>query len=155
VLVSDLIPERLAAAKLLGADATVNPAEQDIVAEMRKLWSLPEAEFVIDAVGSAKTKVLSLDLLEPASAAVWLGLHENRITIDSYALTLPQKSVSGSYSGSMDDFRKAVELLESGVLNTSWVSQYPLENGEAAFRAMMAAQGSNIKAVLQIDGSHA
>jgi threonine dehydrogenase-like Zn-dependent dehydrogenase len=96
-----------------------------------------------------------LDLLEPASAAVWLGLHENRITIDSYALTLPQKSVSGSYSGSMDDFRKAVELLESGVLNTSWVSQYPLENGEAAFRAMMAAQGSNIKAVLQIDGSHA
>ena len=65
VIVSDPISVRLDAARLLGAELTVNPLHQDLDAESRMHWCGEHAEYVIDAVGSAETKQLALDLLEP------------------------------------------------------------------------------------------
>jgi D-arabinose 1-dehydrogenase-like Zn-dependent alcohol dehydrogenase len=104
---------------------------------------------VIDAVGSSRTKLLSLDLVEPGGAVVWLGLHEDRIELNSYALTLGQKCVSGTYSGSMDDLKQSAELLAAGDFETSWATRYTLEEGEAGFRDMLQGEGNKIKAILQ------
>jgi threonine dehydrogenase-like Zn-dependent dehydrogenase len=150
VVASDLIPERVDAARMVGADLAVNAGQKSIAFEIRNYWSGDQAEFVIDAVGSSKTKMLSLELVEPGGMVVWLGLHEDRIQLDSYALTLGQKSVSGSYSGSFDDFRQAAQLLASGDLDTRWTTKYPLADGEIGFRAMLSGGGNNIKAILQI-----
>ena len=151
VVVSDLVPERLQAARMLGADLTVNVKRQDLAREMQKCWSDDHAEFVIDAVGSELTKILSLKLVEPGGTVVWLGLHEDMIHLSSYALTLEQKCVAGSYSGSFQDFQQAVQLLASGVIDTSWASRYALEDGETGFRNMLLAEGSNIKGILCLD----
>lgn len=107
VVVCDLIPERLEPARRLGADETVNIALQDLTREAREHWSGSAPEFVIDAVGSAETKLLSLELVEFGGTVVSVGLHEDLIPLNSYFLTLGQKSVAGSYSGSFNDFRQA------------------------------------------------
>ena len=151
VVVSDLIPERLNAAHLVGADLTVNAEQQNLAREVRRYWCGDQAEFVVDAVGSAETKSLSLELVEPGGMAVWLGLHEDRIALDSYTLTLDQKCVSGCYSGSLNDFKQAAQLLASGALDTSWVKKYPLDHGEIGFREMLLGKGNNIKAILRFD----
>lgn len=149
VVVSDRIPERLEAALMLGADLTVQASLQNVATESLKYWAGERAEFVIDAVGSSETKLLSLDLVEPGGMVVWVGLHEDRIELDSYALTLGQKSVSGSYSGSMDDLRQGAQLLAGGAFETGWATSYPLEEGEAGFRDMLKGEGNKIKAILQ------
>ncbi len=149
VVISDRIPERLEAARMLGADLTVHALRQNLASETLKYWDGERAEFVIDAVGSAETKLLSLDLVEPGGMVVWVGLHEDRIELNSYALTLGQKSVSGTYSGSMDDLRRSAQLLAAGDFDTSWVTKYPLEEGEAGFRDMLRGEGNKIKAILQ------
>ena len=150
IVASDLIPERLDAARMIGADLTVNAERQNIESEIRNHWSGDQAEFVIDAVGSTRTKLLSLELIEPGGMVVWLGLHEDRIHLDSYALTLGQKLVSGAYSGSLSDFQQAAHLLASGALDTRWAKEYPLSNGDAAFDDMLSGKGNNIKAILRI-----
>jgi threonine dehydrogenase-like Zn-dependent dehydrogenase len=152
VVVSDLIPERLNAARIVGADKTVNIELQDLSHQMKEYWSGNAPELVIDAVGSAKTKLLSLELVESGGGVVWVGLHEDAIQLNSYALTLGQKSVSGSYSGSFDDLQQAALLLATGALDTSWITQYPLEKGEAGFHDMLFGKGDKIKAVLDIYG---
>lgn len=152
VISSDRIPQRLAAARLLGADCTVDATQQDLAATTRDYWRGNHAEFVVDAVGSAETKRLSLEILEPGGTAVWIGLHEDRMSFNSYALTLGQKCVAGSYSGSMEDFHKAARLLASGGFRTSWTTTYPLEKGERGFRDMLKGDGNKIKAILEIDG---
>jgi threonine dehydrogenase-like Zn-dependent dehydrogenase len=151
VVVSDLVPERLEAARLLGADLTVNASLQDLESEVRNYWGDDRAEFVIDAVGGVETKPLSLDLVEPGGMAVWVGLHQDRINLDSYALTLDQKSISGSYSGSLNDLQQAAQLLASGILDIGWVKKYHLEDGESGFRKMLDGRGDNIKAILGFD----
>lgn len=148
VVISDRIPERLDTARMLGADLTVNAWHQNLPSEARIFWGGEQAELVVDAVGSAQTKLLSLDLVEPGGTVVWVGLHEDLIQLNSFALTLGQKCVSGSYSGSVSDLRHAAELLAAGDFETSWATRYPLEEGEVGFRDMLEGKGNKIKAIL-------
>jgi threonine dehydrogenase-like Zn-dependent dehydrogenase len=149
VVISDRIPERLNAALSLGADLTVHASQQNLATESLKYWAGERAEFVIDAVGSSETKLLSLDLVERGGMVVWVGLHDDRIELNSYALTLGQKCVSGIYSGSMDDLRQSAQLLGAADFETSWATKYPLEEGETGFRDMLQGDGNKIKAILQ------
>jgi threonine dehydrogenase-like Zn-dependent dehydrogenase len=149
VVISDRIPQRLQTARMLGADLTVDALHQDLANETRKYWGGEQAEFVVDAVGSAQTKLLSLDLVEPGGMAVWVGLHEDLIQLNSFALTLGQKCVAGSYSGSVDDLRHAAKILAENGLETNWATRYPLEQGEVGFRDMLQGKGNKIKAILQ------
>jgi len=149
VIVSDLVPARLDAARLLGAELTVHPPHQDLDVEIRRHWGGERAEFIIDAVGSAETKQLAIDLVEPGGSVVWVGLHEDTINLNSYPVTLGQKCVAGSYSGSLKDLCLAAEILAEGSLDTSWVSRYPIEQGESGFRELLRPDSTKIKVILQ------
>jgi len=149
VVISDRVPERLGAALMLGADRTVHALHQDLATEALKYWAGERPEFVVDAVGSSETKLLSLNLVEPGGSVVWVGLHEDRIELNTYVLTLGQKCVSGTYSGSMNDLRQSVQLLAATDFETSWATKYTLEEGETGFRDMLQGDGNKIKAILQ------
>lgn len=151
VIVADRIPERLAAARSLGADATVNVREQELASALREHWNGPSAEYVIDAVGSSQTKTMSLEVTEPGGTAVWVGLHEDLIRLSTWEFTLHQKTVAGTYSGSMDDFRRAIELLSAAPFDIAWASHFPLDQGREAFQAMLGSDGLNIKAILRLN----
>lgn len=148
VVISDRLPERLEAARLLGADVAVSSPQQSLQTESGSYWGGESAEYVIDAVGSAETKALSLDLVEPGGMVVWVGLHEDLIDLKSYAVTLGQRAISGSYSGSIDDLRLAARILEGENLDTRWISHYSLDEGERAFRDLLRPDGKKIKAIL-------
>ncbi len=149
VIISDLVPERLAVARTLGADLTVNVHERDINSEVRDHWKGELGEHVIDAVGTSETKSASVDLIEAGGTAVWVGLHEDRIQFDTYPLTLHQKTICGTYSGSMSDLNTAVQILENHPFDTSWVSCSPLELGGNTFEAVLR-DSSNVKAILRL-----
>lgn len=150
VIVSDFSPERLNAARALGADLTVNAQQTNLAKEMQMFWDGYQAELVIDAVGNEITKCISIELLEPGGTAVWLGLQEDLIRLNSSRLTVYQQSVCGSYSGSFRDFEQAVQILASGAIDTSWARTYVLDDGEAAFRDMLLGAGKNIKGILRL-----
>jgi threonine dehydrogenase-like Zn-dependent dehydrogenase len=151
VIVADRIPKRVRAARRLGAVLAINVLEESFVDAVRKQWGGQGAEHVIDAVGSSETKNLSVNLAEPGGTIVWIGLHEDRIDLQSYGLTLHQKSVVGTYSGSMADLESAVQLLRAGKLDTSWATQFPVDQGGAAFQAMLRPEQGSIKAILQLN----
>jgi threonine dehydrogenase-like Zn-dependent dehydrogenase len=151
VIVADRIPERVRAARRLDAALAINVLEESLADAVRKQWGTHGAEYVIDAVGSSETKNLSINLAEPGGTIVWVGLHEDRIDLHSYGLTLHQKSVVGTYSGSMADLESAVQLLRAEKLDTSWATQFPFDEGGAAFQAMLRPDQGSIKAILQLN----
>ncbi|MCF7761356.1 MAG: zinc-binding dehydrogenase, partial [Cephaloticoccus sp.] len=103
----------------------------------------------VDAVGAGVTKRTSLDAIRPGGATVWIGLHENAMTFDSYGITLPEKQVLGTYAASIDELRQALELMSAGKVDAlSWVQRFPLADGVTAFQRMLAARGTDIKAVV-------
>lgn len=149
VVVADLSAERVAAAQRLGAHLVFNPREQDPVAVGQELTEGEGFDLVIDAVGAAITKRQSLEAVRAGGAAVWIGLHEDEITLSSYGITLPERQVFGTYAATIEELRTAVELMEAGKVQTEdWVSVFPMSDAAEAFERMAAAKGADIKAVI-------
>lgn len=149
VYVADFIPERLAVAKKLGAAGVINSREKDPAKVLQELTGGEGADIVVDAVGASATKKTSLDALRPGGVTVWIGLHENALTFDSYDVTLPEKHVLGTYAAKIEELAHALQLMASGQVDAlSWVQRFPLERGVEAFQRMLAAKGHDIKAVI-------
>jgi len=149
VYVADLSPERLVVAKKLGAAGVINSREQDPAKVMQELTAGEGADLVIDAVGASVTKKTSLDALRPGGVTVWIGLHENAFTFDSYNVTLPEKQILGTYAAKIEELAHALQLMASGQVDAlTWVQRFPLEQSVEAFKRMVAAKGNDIKAVI-------
>ena len=149
VIIADLIPERLSAASQLGAKHIVDSRDGDFVKAILSLTDGEGVDVVVDAVGSELSKNQSLAATRPGGTAVWIGLHENSVTVKSHEVTLSERRVQGSYAASMTELKTAVELLASGRVQwANWIKTFPLVEGVEAFHAMLAARGNDIKAVL-------
>ncbi len=149
VWVADLSAERLAVAKKLGAFRVLDARADDAVKILRDETGGEGADLVVDAAGSGLTKKISLEALRPGGAAVWIGLHENTVTLDSYGITLPEKQVLGTYAAKISELREALDLMASGRVDAhTWVQRFPLADGVEAFQRMLAARGADLKAVL-------
>jgi L-iditol 2-dehydrogenase len=150
VVVADLIQERLDVASKLGARRVINSRQEDFLSEVLRLTDGEGADVFVDAVGTNLSKQQSLLATRPGGTTVWIGTHENTVTIDSQEITLAERRVQGSYAASLDELKVAVELLASGQVDgLSWIKQFPLAEGVAAFQRMMAAKGDDIKAILR------
>lgn len=149
VVVADLVPARLAVARHLGACFVVDARRDDVVEIVRGLSEGEGADLVIDAVGSAVTKRESLDACRPGGAIVWIGLHSDAVTLDTYGVTLLEKTIYGTYAAHLHELKQALDLMADGRVDVqSWVHSFPLADGVEAFHRMLAAQGYDIKAVL-------
>lgn len=149
VVVADLNEERLAVAKRLGAVRTVNPRAADVGAVLRELTGGEGADLAVDAVGAGATKRAALDATRPGGGIVWIGLHENAITVDSFGITLPEKKLFGSYAATMDELRLALQLMAEGKVDArTWTTRFSLDEAETAFRRALAAKGADIKMVV-------
>lgn len=149
VYVADLSPERIAVAQKLGAVRVINPREEDVTKVILAETGGEGVDLSVDAVGSGLTKRTSLDAIRPGGATVWIGLHENALTFDSYGITLPEKQVLGTYAATIDELKLALDLMAAGKVDAlSWVQRFPLAEGVTAFQRMLAAKGADIKAVI-------
>lgn len=146
--VSDVSAGRLSTATALGATKVFNAKTDDVASESLAWTDGEGVDLVVDAAGSALTKRLSLAALRPGGVAVWIGLHENIMEIDSYEVTLPEKQVYGTYAAKKEELIEALELMRAGKVDvTSWTETISLEKSEPAFHRMLRPGDCEIKAI--------
>jgi threonine dehydrogenase-like Zn-dependent dehydrogenase len=132
--VTDLSPDRLAAARHLGAGAAA-------------AGLTGEYDVVIDAVGSAATRAASVAHQRPGGVAVWLGLADEEAGFDASALVRGEKRVLGSFAYGDDEFAQATALVRDWDL--TWAAGYPLAEGAEIFTSLMNGGLHPVKAVLR------
>jgi L-iditol 2-dehydrogenase len=148
-MVCELSGGRLAVAQRLGATHTVRSHENDVAKEVARWTDDLGVDLVIDAVGAAETKRLSLAALRPGGAAVWIGLHGDRMEINSYEVTLPERQILGTYSARMDELATALDLMTQKKIDaTSWTNPDSIEHGVEAFHRVLNPGEADIKAIL-------
>jgi threonine dehydrogenase-like Zn-dependent dehydrogenase len=146
---ADISSDRLEAARLLGAEQTVDSKREDAVKAGLEFSGADGVDYVIDAVGSATTKAQSLAVLRPNGAACWIGLQEDQMALNSHAITLTQKTVIGSYAFTEQEFLLAARLLATGGMRSApGIRTFPLPDAVAAFRRMARPNGDDLKAVI-------
>ncbi len=149
VWVTSSSDEKLARARELGADETLNHATHDVAREIRSRTGRRGVDVVVDSVGEA-TWSRSLQALTRGGRLVTCGGTSGpNLQMDIRRLFWYQWNILGSTMGNDAEFEAVTAELAAGRLQPPIDAVYPLERGREAFERL-AAGGQFGKIVLQI-----
>ena len=107
------------------------------------------ADLVLDAVGSAATRVASCRLARPGGVIVHAGLLPGAEGLDIRRLTLQEITFTGTYCYTPAEFRTVVALLAEGRFGAlDWVETRPLAEGARAVADIDAGRVAAAKIIL-------
>jgi NADPH:quinone reductase-like Zn-dependent oxidoreductase len=139
-VVTSSSPAKLARARALGAEVTLNHATQDVAREVRALTSRRGVNVVVDSVGQ-KTWEQSLRCLGRLGRLVTCGGTSGpMVTTDVRKLFWYQWSILGSTMGNEAEFRQVVELAGQGLLWPEIDTVFPLDRSREAFERLQAGE---------------
>jgi len=153
IVAVDLHEERLALARELGATATVNAKEPDVVARVKKLVGGRGARFALEAAGFPEALRAAVEVLAPRGTACLVGSARPGVEVSLEMKTIQQgRIVRGCVQGESDVQRflpRLIALFAEGRLPIDrLVTHYPHAAINDAVADMLA--GRTIKAVLRI-----
>jgi len=134
-------PKRLAAAKDMGADYTIDVNKvKDPVAEVLKLTGGRGADYVIEAVGKGSTYEQAFKMLRKGGTLAAFGImgEDETISVRPFEFVLGEKKVTGSCAGIGIDWPDAITLLSSGRIKPEplFSLKVPLEDLEWALHEL-------------------
>ena len=152
VIVSDLMPERLAQAAALGADRAINPNEEDLAALLpkRARGKAPMSSSWPPRPTRLKRRLCNRRRLGAASTSSAACLKIGpRSQFDSNLVHYKELRVTATTACSTSDCRRAAGIVNSGRINLAQLitARYPLGHAVKAFAA--AADGKSLKVTLQ------
>jgi len=107
-------------------------------------------DYVIDAVGSVRTRQAAVAAVKPGGVVMHVGLQDWASEIDMRKLTLAEVTLLGTYTYTMADLRATVAALARGVFgDLSWVQVRPLDEGPQAFDDLHHGRCAAAKVVLE------
>jgi NADPH:quinone reductase-like Zn-dependent oxidoreductase len=150
-LVTSSSAEKLARAAELGADATVNHAEDDVAAAVKEATGGRGVNVVIEHVGEATWKT-SLQSAAPNARVVVCGATSGpNPPAQLHRIWWKQLAVYGSTMGTREDFKGAYELIARGAAQPIVDRVFPLEQAAAAHEYLEEGRQFG-KVVLEIPG---
>jgi 2-desacetyl-2-hydroxyethyl bacteriochlorophyllide A dehydrogenase len=132
-------PERLALARELGAEATVNAATEDVAAAVREATGGVGADVVFELVGTRETGAAALASLGKRGTLVYVGYGFDRVEIDPLSLVVPELRIVTSVGNRRSELVDALDLAVRGRLHTT-VTTYPLEDADGVLQELRAGR---------------
>lgn len=149
VIVSDMLPARLAIAQQWGASAVLNARVTDVVQTVQEMCS-GGVTAVIDAVGASATRTQAVQAVVPGGRVVFIGLHDEESLLATNYLIRQEITLTGCFAYSHQDFARAWSLLKAGIIQpeANWLEERPLAEGPAAFAELVNGTARATKIVL-------
>jgi 2-desacetyl-2-hydroxyethyl bacteriochlorophyllide A dehydrogenase len=151
VIVIEIIPERRKMAESLGASTTINPLEDDVHEILEGETDGNGPEVVFEAVGSAKTIELALEIAGRGSRVNLFGVapQTDVIQVRPFMLYDKELEISASYRDPFT-FDRAIQLLSSGRIDVKSLitHRYPLSDIAEAFDTFHTRKNEAIKVMI-------
>ena len=148
VWVSELLPERLAVAAELGADALIDASEVDPVRWVRERTGGRGADVVIVAVGAPRALEQALEMAGNCSTVNYFAgtYPPTTLQIDPNLLHYKQIRLTGSHDYTPAHFHTALRFLEMGTVKVAPLISYelPLAQVKDGFDVVAARQGLKV-----------
>jgi 2-desacetyl-2-hydroxyethyl bacteriochlorophyllide A dehydrogenase len=137
IAITDIYNYKLALAKRLGADLTINVGENDPVQCVKEVTEGEGADVVIEAVGISATIQQTIDLLRPGGRAVIVGYFTgNRVPMDMRSLMLRELELIGSKAYHRD-YERAIKLVSGRIKVKPLIThEFPLDDVKKAFEIL-------------------
>ncbi|MCC4260466.1 NAD(P)-dependent alcohol dehydrogenase [Pseudomonas aestusnigri] len=117
IIVVDGVPERLAVARQLGADITINFREQDPVQRIQEITGGAGVDVAIEALGTQQTFESCLRTLKPGGTLSSLGVYSGKLSmpLDAFAAGLgDHKIITTLCPGGKERMRRLMAVVASG-----------------------------------------
>jgi 2-desacetyl-2-hydroxyethyl bacteriochlorophyllide A dehydrogenase len=150
VLVSDVVPQRLALAERMGATAVLPADQVDVVKAILDATHGWGAELIVDTAGVPITRQQGVAALAPGGTLALIGLGIGETTLNFLPVVGKELDIRGSYCYSDDDFQRALELIAAGQVTVGdMIDVAPLNEGASLFQRLLDEPGSLTKVLLQ------
>ena len=154
IIAVEKLPARLALSSKMGANATINPTETDVAAEVAKITGGAMADIVVEAVGHADQVInLALSLVKPFGRLMYFGVPPETIDglrwRDSFMRNITiHTSVGPDFE---IDFPLAMRWLAEGRLDLGPLvtHTYPLRDVQTAFETFRDRKDGAQKVALE------
>jgi len=151
VIVTSSSEQKLARARELGADETIDHAAEDVRARMKEITGGRGADVVVETVGEATWKT-SLEVAAQQGRIVVCGATTGpNPPAGLHRIWWKELSVLGSTMGSAGDFEACLDLVTTGRARPVVDEVFPLAEARAAHERMEAGEQLG-KIVLRIPG---
>lgn len=140
VVVSEVNPNRLAIMKKLGFD-TVNPAEQDLTAEIETRTGQKGADVVFEVSGTQPGVDAMTACAATRARIVMVAIHAKKPQIDMFRFFWRELKLLGARVYEPEDYEKAIQIIVSGGIDAEAVitDVSPLAEIQGAFEALDAS----------------
>ncbi|MDD5338692.1 MAG: alcohol dehydrogenase catalytic domain-containing protein [Dehalococcoidales bacterium] len=147
-LLSEPIPAKRELAKKLGADVTVDPFKEDIIAVGKKMTNGRGFDVVIDASGSVKAAKDCLSLADNKGLILWAAVYgtDVEIGVSPFLIFAKELTITSTFV-SPYSFPRALALLPKLELKPLITDIMPLEDVQKAFA--LHKTGKSIKILLK------
>ena len=142
-IIADVNNHRLEHAMHWGATLSINNKNESVKND--------NFDIVVDAVGTEETRQIAINSVRRGGRIVYVGLHEPNTEFPVNYIIRNEININGSFCYSDDDFRRAVDLINSGFLNVSekWYDIRSIDNGEESFNEGLSTESRFSKIILR------
>jgi threonine dehydrogenase-like Zn-dependent dehydrogenase len=147
IIALDVVEAKLALARKVGADITINIAEDDAVARVKELTDGYGADVYIEATGHPSAVPQGLALLRKLGTFVEYSVFKDDVSVDWSIISDDKElDVRGAHLGP-HTWPAAIKLLESETLPMSEICthQFPLERFQEALDLVGDSAGASVK----------
>jgi alcohol dehydrogenase len=149
----DSVPERLAFARKMGADAVLNYKEQDVVAEIKRLTG-GGVDVAVEALGQQTTFENALRSVHPGGTVSSLGVYSGhlKVPLDAFAAGLGDHTIVTSLCpGGKERMRRLMSIVAAQRFPFSELvtHAFPLSEIEAAYELFSSQREGVMKVAIK------
>lgn len=114
VIVVDLDDDKLALAKRIGANYTINSKTENLHERLQVITNGLGPDVVIEAVGSPATYIMAVNEVAFTGRVVCIGYAKSEVTFQTKYFVQKELDIRGSRNALPEDFRAVVRYLQQG-----------------------------------------
>ena len=114
VIAVDLDDDKLALAKRIGADYTINSKTENLHERLQVITNGLGPDVVIEAVGSPATYIMAVNEVGFTGRVVCIGYAKSEVTFQTKYFVQKELDIRGSRNALPEDFRAVVRYLQQG-----------------------------------------
>jgi 2-desacetyl-2-hydroxyethyl bacteriochlorophyllide A dehydrogenase len=150
VVALDVKEERLALARQFGADVAINSSRGNAAEELRRALGRPDADAVMEAVGTEATVRLAMNLTKSGGHLTLIGNVAPMIQVNLQDIVMRELTIRGSCAIA-GEYPACLDLMASGRMQVKPLITriVPLADGQEAFDALHRGEPGLMKIVLK------
>jgi (R,R)-butanediol dehydrogenase/meso-butanediol dehydrogenase/diacetyl reductase len=152
ILVAEVAEARKQKALEIGADAVIDPTQEDVVERVRALTDGEGAEHSFDAAGIEQTLNTALHATRKSGTVTIISIWEGPVQINPNDIVLSELNVLGTICYTPQDFADTIAMLQDGTIDTEGIitQRIPLTDVvDAGFNELVAHKDRHVKILIR------